>query len=222
MWIARKTHLSLDKVLREIANEPTLISNFTLSRQESEQTIVMASGTDVINYLMYTYGTFECVHATNKEDFIHIWNCYKSIYTTDFINIHKALTKVYEPLENYDRYEQTDIDNTVTTTNKGSVTNTNTIDSANPTKTTHKATTEDSSTFYNVTEDSTTGSTTGVTEFSDDYENKVVTDNNNTTHVHGNIGVTTSQQMLLSEIELRLKNNFVQLVCDKFADKELL
>lgn len=222
MFIARKTHLNLNKVLNEIASDPTALTNFALSRVDEGTTIVMASSADVVNYLMYNYGSFECIHATDKTEFIHIWNAFKSIYSTDFINIHKALTKVYEPLENYDRHEKTEIDNTVTTTNKGSVTNTTENDSQNPWTVTHKSTTEDSSDFYNVSQDETTGKSTSTTEFSNDYENKVTTENDTETRVHGNIGVTTSQQMLESEIKLRMANNFVQLVCDKFADKELL
>lgn len=34
---------------------------------------------------------------------------------------------------------------------------------------------------------------------------------------HGNIGVTTSQQMLISEIDLRIKYSFINIFCDMFS-----
>lgn len=39
---------------------------------------------------------------------------------------------------------------------------------------------------------------------------------------HGNIGVTTNQQMIDAEIELRLKNNLFDMVIDEFAKKHLI
>lgn len=39
---------------------------------------------------------------------------------------------------------------------------------------------------------------------------------------HGNIGVTTNQQMINAEIELRLKNNLFDMVIDEFAKKHLI
>ena len=35
---------------------------------------------------------------------------------------------------------------------------------------------------------------------------------------YGNIGVTTSQQMIESEIDLRLKNNMYQFISDSFRE----
>ena len=40
-----------------------------------------------------------------------------------------------------------------------------------------------------------------------------------TTHLYGNIGVTTSQQMLRAELELAAELDFYKMVAKQFAEK---
>lgn len=47
-------------------------------------------------------------------------------------------------------------------------------------------------------------------------------DNTITETRHGNIGVTTNQQMIDAEIELRMKNNLFDMVIDEFAKQHLI
>lgn len=59
---------------------------------------------------------------------------------------------------------------------------------------------------------------------SDDYQKDSKTTNSNTrtSTIRGNIGVTTSQQMLESEIALRTKWNAYEIVANKFFDELML
>lgn len=106
----------------------------------------------------------------------------------------KALAVEYEPLENFDRREE-------------STDNTDTVNNGNSTsETVGKATGFNSGSLV-VTdggESSSSAQSTGATV------------NKHTARLHGNIGVTTSQQMLQSEIDIR-KYNWYNEVGKEFA-----
>ena len=81
-------------------------------------------------------------------------------------------------------------------------------------------------TFTNYKEKNTESFTnykTNVTEgYSNDYVDKLEKAFNDRQTVteeikHGNLGVTTSQQMIESEVSLRLKNNFYEMIFDDFV-----
>ena len=81
-------------------------------------------------------------------------------------------------------------------------TNSNTSTSSESASSNVSATESQSTTFSNT--DSKTGTNTGTDNFTRD------------SHIHGNIGVTTSQQMIQSEIELR-KFNIYNYIADLYA-----
>ena len=108
----------------------------------------------------------------------------------------------YNPIENYDSHETRtphDLTNTRTTKQKADVTRTNDGD-------VYGFNSDNSTPLNKVTETTTM----------DDTKN-IVTDTNvesgyETTDRHGNIGVTTNQQMIIQEIELRIKFNMIDLI----------
>ena len=146
----------------------------------------------------------------------------------------------YNPIENYDRIEKgldiTD-DTTDNTQNIGSqtVTSENQIGS---TTTTPNTITETKVSAFNELEyqpSEQTKNTGTVTESHDkDTGTTTTTKNPDVQHmtynskynhdlrVHGNIGVTTSQQMMQSEIDLVTKNNYIDTVCQMYAERLLI
>lgn len=115
-----------------------------------------------------------------------------------------ALAIEYAPLENYDRMEhwtdETDVEGT------GSSTSTGTLDS---TTTTNMTTENTRSAFDSSTYQPNDKSVTSGTEVNDtdttDRSNTTLTNDTDSEHngrVHGNIGVTTSQQMLQQELDM--------------------
>lgn len=105
----------------------------------------------------------------------------------------QTLTQEYNPLHNYDRYEEyQDKENT-----KGTADDT----------TTRKVTGFDSDTLR--TNDQTTGNSVGNTDRQLDHN----------AHLFGNIGVTTSMQMLTEEIEGREKFNIYSLISEAFLNE---
>ena len=131
-------------------------------------------------------------------------------YTDKWNKIHSALiSSNYNPLENYD----------MTQVETPDVTKEKTIDVK--TKMTTSSSGDSSTGVYGF------NSPTSVPSSENEASTEVTVEGNNLDNVshdletetgtreltrHGNIGVTTSQQMLESEIELRNKNNFYKMV----------
>lgn len=140
-------------------------------------------------------GEFEVVYSDPNvlQDFIGIWARREEATFKRWVD---ALAIEYAPLENYDRHENW----------------TDTLDSDGTSRTTG---TNDTSTSGTVTTDVSAYDsssyqpkdkvTTSETIDNDTTENNTSTLDNTGEHagrIHGNIGVTTSQQMLESELDL--------------------
>ena len=113
--------------------------------------------------------------------------------------IYNALNETYKVLDNYNRTE--------TTTNE----TTNSVMSETPAIVTNYATTENNVDFNPTEKTESNGGKTSNSGMSTIAST-----------VSGNIGVTTSQQMLQSEIDLRLRNNFCKMLCDGFAMEDFI
>ena len=105
----------------------------------------------------------------------------------------KTLTEEYDPLHNYDRYEEYQ-DNEATA---GTSSGTNT----------RKVTGYDSDTLR--TNDQTGDESTASSDRQLDHK----------AHLYGNIGVTTSMTMLTEEIEGRAKFNIYSLIAEEFVNE---
>ena len=168
-----------------------------------------------------------------------------SIFATFYYKWQKLLDNVYaqtyNPLENYDRQEDTSL------SYEGSENVTRNVDSDRKTKGTTADTRNDTSTANSSSQknvfafdsaeaspsDSDSGTTTATgtgssnstvdnsdTEKRTETEGHSFTDRKNVTasRIHGNIGVTTSQQMLESEVALRMKHDFFNTVYEDIAN----
>ena len=108
----------------------------------------------------------------------------------------KALQVEYEPLENFDRHEEY----TDKSTDKGTGTSNS--------ESTGKATGYNSGSLVAVDGSESSANTDTLTEHTSSH----------TGRLHGNIGVTTSQQMLQSEIDLRRWNWYYE-TADDFRER---
>ena len=149
-----------------------------------------------------------------------LWHTFLSTEQDNFDNIYTALTKKYNPLENYDKTEH-ETNNTkhkddVLRMQKGTtITTTYGQYEENTRVSTYEAGEKDERTITkghrpNSSDiEGASGTNTDTTQYGDI---DITKDN----HISGNIGVTTSQQMLQSEIEIR-QYNFVLEVVKKFV-----
>lgn len=125
-----------------------------------------------------------------------------------------AMQMEYNPIENYDRQEKWHDD----ITDDNTMTQTGTVTTEGDNSSTNEVSAFDTSSYQprnKVTDDIDSTDTR-------DLEDKVDNDRDidHEGRVHGNIGVTTSQQMLESELKLRY-NNVYNMMCDCFI-KDLL
>ena len=155
--------------------------------------------------------------------------------------LDNVYAQTYNPIENYDRQEDTSL------SYEGSENVTRNVDSDRKTKGTTADTRNDTSTANSSSQknvfafdsaeaspsDSDSGTTTATgtgssnstvdnsdTEKRTETEGHSFTDRKNVTasRIHGNVGVTTSQQMLESEVALRNKYDFFNTVYEDIAN----
>lgn len=190
---------------------------------------VVMSGSDVLYYLEYMYGDYKTAY-----DLTAVWSNYKAVHEPDFMRAYAAWSAQYDPLENYNGTEtnvRQYMDGITTQTVSHGKTTTNTI-KGNGMKTETQVTTFDSETPRDDTITINTGSTetadSGTTTTTTDQSVKSLTVDGEsytadkieaeTKNRHGNLGVTTSQQMITSEIDMRM-NPLVKLFLDTFVSE---
>lgn len=156
-------------------------------------------------------GDFEMLYSNPfyVQSFIGTWS--QKHYRT-FQKWIDALNIEYDPLYNYDRHEEWTEDTTGSYSNETSAT-ASTTDSAT---TTNQISSFDSSTLQNDTE-STSSGTVGNTSSGDNSGTNEAS-NIRTGRAYGNIGVTTSQQMLQSELDIA-RFNIINNITDVFVDE---
>lgn len=180
----------------------------------------------VIDNILMRGGEFEVLYSNPYflRDSIVTWS--KKWHWT-FDKWLKAVNTEYNPLENYDRIEEgteTQKDESINTSNRSDTRTDNLkeISSGNDNSSVINTTSAFNSADYSPKDKSDTNTTnkntienTG-TQSQTGTLNGTIQNDMNKTHslrIHGNIGVTTSQQMLQSEIDVALFNLY-----DKIAD----
>ena len=148
--------------------------------------------------------------VTNPKQFSILLDKWSTIQLDKWNRMQKALEIEYNPLENYDRQE---IGDDLRTPNL-----TNTYIDKNPNA--NKSNIKNYKNGYNSTSqvmsdssESTSGTDITTTNASTGTEN-----NHHDWRIHGNIGVTTSQQMLQSELDVA-KNLVADVIVDDFKNK---
>lgn len=220
--------LQMFKVSDEISKYP--VNYFDIS--DDEQTVIISD----LTFRKYLQAHYSMYYMTKTLDACF----YDYIGTTrdDFLKMWAAWNEEYAPLENYNRNETiTHIKNigNEETTNTGDITAESSTenDSTNTPTTKHYTTTYDSAAEnrlenYDVSTGKTSTGSTTTQNTSTETEYKTTTLQDLTAHeveintnkTYGNIGVTTSQQMLQSEIDLR-KQHLIAMYIDTFCKQYL-
>lgn len=205
----------------------TLLETFTLP--DGMDTILMRSLILERSGDLYPYYQVPDQLKTN----INNWFTRKS---PNIARMYAALTAEYNPIENYDRYEEwTDTpdlthetqesgqDKQSATAGQGSVTQNSGTDTITDTVSAYNSSTyqpdSKAQTEHGLKQTVTrNGTDTGTTE----YGKKTTETNTGNTkhdgHLHGNIGVTTNQQMIEAELELR-KYDLYETIAGWFEDE---
>lgn len=150
-------------------------------------------------------GEFEVQNANPFfiQDAIQIWS---SVYADTFQRWVDALAIDYAPLENYDRQEHW----TDETEGTGESDSSGTVDSTDEIK----KSAYDSNAYSPHTQQ------VNDTDSTDHTDTSMTSDSEHTGRIHGNIGVTTSQQMLMQELDMgywNIYNRITELFLKEFV-----
>ena len=208
-----------------------------------------------IDSLLMEHGE-KCVLYSNPDFMKFSIGAWGRKWSMELKRIAEALQAKYNPIHNYDRYEEwtetdkpditttrthdnTDtqtLDNTTTRTHDNTDTQTNRYDVVTEQNVDgnaeHQVSADNSSTYQPESKDITnTGKTTvsndgtitdAHTGTITDVEKGTRSNINRTGHIWGNIGVTTSTQMIESETVIRAKRNLYDIATRLFANELLI
>lgn len=206
---------------------------------------------DLAGTIIVQYGTCPVMVSDTKQ-FKYMSDLFFRAWYDNFSRVTAAMIKEYDPIENYDRKENWVDKNKGETKNTGTIGNSGGSNGTNGKTGSDAITNKDSgsdivtnkvsaynqvgytdntqdTTQYGKNNNQTTtyGSTESLTSSSHNTQTNDLKQSDDYTNshygrIHGNIGVTTSQQMLQAEIDLRIKNNIYDMIASKWADTMLL
>ena len=188
----------------------------------------------LVNLILTEGGEFEPLYADANMMKGQI-ELFVSQHMRTFTKWVKALAIEYNPLENYDRMEDwTDVNHNIESSTGNIKNNSNGNSSSNSTgnntdntNNTVSAFDDNSMSPHDSSITSSNSSVNSSANSSASSSSNSITNGSsdgNSTHTgrtHGNIGVTTSQQMLQSELDIA-RFNIYQHICDLFIDELLL
>ena len=164
-------------------------------------------------YTTFTIKYFNFIYIS--DDFTELGSIISSlseIYNNEYTTKVSMLLMDYNPIENYNstETETTTSENATTTGNENTSTTTTNSTTENSGETINKVSPYDTENFNNDNNTTTTNTTTGnATDTTTINDRGNMSSNGTTSRTFsrkGNIGVTTTQQMIESEYELRAKN----------------
>lgn len=166
----------------------------------------------IINNLLMECAELEVLYTDPDfmKDAIGAWSA-KEVVTWE--RLYEACKAEYSPIENYDRHEKTNNQNRGAMTHSGK----DSVTGSGQNTVTNKITAFDSNQLFDHDQTVEGKGATDTTNYG-----HVVTDTTGNlleSHIHGNIGVTTNQQMLEAELATRPKLNIYSIIVDSFRNR---
>ena len=187
--------------------DPDIFNNMALPDDED------FNGAACIANIMFECAELEVVYA-DPEWFGYALGAWSETRVDSWTRMWEALKAAYNPLHNYDRHEDItdDYSNSDLNSSNGSTSIADTtggssqVDVAgfnNGSAYTPKDKTTDSGSYTRYATDNNSATRTQMTK------------NTRAAHIYGNIGVTTSAQMLAGELDIR-RRDIYNIICDEF------
>lgn len=178
--------------------DSTIFDDFALPNS------VASRKAEFVDEILSELGQLEALYP-NAEVFKRILKAWSNTRLPEWQRVETALTAEYNPIHNFDRNEDYSDTNTETETGNSN-SSSSTESTANGTnENTESETAFNTENFKNRTKTNgtdTANSTASATNESSNTVNRE-TKVEHTAHLYGNIGVTTSQQMINEELSLR-------------------
>ena len=148
----------------------------------------------------------------NPDIFGRILGSWSKSKLESWERIEKALTAQYSPIDNYNR-EETHIDSYKRN-----------LSESGTSKSTASGTEQNKRAAFNSAEQVNSDSSEDASE--SNIQNNTTLGGSDSRNInikaHGNIGVTTTQQMITEEMKMRSKYNLYEIICNEFMDKFVL
>lgn len=223
--MAKITLYGLEAYMQQ--NGESLFTSLTLPTGYDKETFV--------DNLIRMSGEFSLIYSDPDfvKDAIKKWGL---LHYKTFEKWLAAWNAEYNPIHNFDRYEESD-DNATGITNENSISNTSgTSKSGTSASTLSSSNQNNSVSAFDSSDYSPKEQTKGLvneqastdadsTTSSSGTDNKKATKldtNQHKAHLFGNIGVTTNQQMITAEMEMRKRYNPYILMAELFEDEFLI
>lgn len=165
---------------------------------------------DIVNQIMIDNFSYLCAYEEPMFFTQTVKHFFRS-HKVEFEKLYETTLLEYNPIENYDRHEESK--DVYSDTITGGYTDTN-----SGTDTTENEISADNESGYQNDNKSTTTLGTSVTR---NNNSRMGHDDKYTSHIHGNIGVTTSQQMIEAERRV-VEFNILQYISEKFGHELMI
>lgn len=196
----------------------TLIGMYNYSNTLFDD-LVLPEGYDkesFIDSLILEHGE-KCVLYSNFDYLKSCIGAWGRKWSLELSRIHEALTAEYNPIYNYDRYEK--YTDTGSSTDKPDYESTNTLNNGT---TTENQISADNSSDYQPESKSVSSNTGSTSQTVKGTRSNIESELNHEAHLYGNIGVTTSAQMVTEVVEQRMKYNLYETAAKLFANELLI
>ena len=180
---------------------------------------VAARKAEFVDEILSELGQLEALYP-NAEVFKRILKAWSNTRLPEWRRVEAALTAEYNPIHNFDRnedYTDTNTEKETGTSNSTSSTESN----ANGTnESTESETAFNTETFKNRTKNTGTDTASSTASATNNSNNTVIRETSvkHTAHLYGNIGVTTTQQMMREELDMR-RNDLETYIIDDFKHR---
>lgn len=209
--------------------------------------LILPDGVDkptLVDNIILETAELECIYPTPVflKTAIGLWS---NVQFLTWDRVYTAMNLEYNPIENYDRQETETTTGTRAHSGKDTTTRSGTVSETGSTTASTQGTASESGTTTNkiagfdsttlVDHDSSTGSNTRQASDSSTgsstrsgtdsstqeltHGEQIADSGSRTSRIHGNIGVTTSQQMLQSELDLAPNLNIYQYITADFRKR---
>lgn len=193
--------------------DSTIFDDFALPNS------VASRKAEFVDEILSELGQLEALYP-NAEVFKRILKAWSNTRLTEWQRVETALTAEYNPIHNFDRNEYYTDTNTEKETGNSNSTSSTESNANGTNENTESETAFNTESFKNRTKTNgtdTANSTASATNESSNTVNRE-TKVQHTAHLYGNIGVTTSQQMINEELTMR-RNDLESYIIDDFKHR---
>lgn len=178
--------------------DSTIFDDFALPNS------VASRKAEFVDEILSELGQLEALYP-NAEVFKRILKAWSNTRLTEWQRVETALTAEYNPIHNFDRNEDYSDTNTEKETGKSNSTSSTESNANGTNENTESETAFNTESFKNRTKNAGTDTASSTASATNESNNTVTRETKvqHTAHLYGNIGVTTSQQMINEELAMR-------------------